>query len=1038
MTEHTEPTTPETEPVVTAETAFSAPTEREARPFSDVAAILETTPSGKEALTRLAALDRLDEPDPHIPGKTRAEAIIEAGKKALARERFELAVRQKVKRDTRRLHLNKDQAKQLYDLEIAKYVTEEANWEQKIFEERFQKHNAIGGNEGPRQKFIDWKIANPSSSIPGETGRRQRGVPGGPSVNEQTTAILGARPIEMVNYEEARWEWVTFETKLFVAGLQSLGYLDSEMLSNIGVDKARRRGQKGIELQTTEKQAYLDGLSDKIAGFSTKKMMEERMKMMEREAKVREDLAQEDQPNLTFRDKELPVNPATWSRNFRSFQDKWRKSVKWRMVIGASLFAIGTTAALAGAPLVTALAFGTRASLSGLSAGLGTTLGLEGWWRKWEERRKQGLGNALFNPDNISKITGHGPQIHQLQEYLAANLAATAEESRSERQERPTDQPEARETEKRLLDEFYRRLKLKTQEKWQKEIYKLTTEEVEKRKSKLTNEIFLQTVTADFYKINLETGNNIRNQDALLDIAIHRNSVQKRRRRILRWVTSIGAGLAVGTAVSVLGMNRAAAAAERAANVTQVPIPGAGGPPTETPPIGPGAPTPSGPPSGVLPPIEPNTPGAPPIAGAVAPPLTSTEVPGAHEASDAFAPKSIEWSHGAGEKPVKVGDWVDRNHVKIGGKTFEVINNKINVGVDINHDGIADAGRSVDIDVTSGRGLYEGHTIQAWDKDVDFDTEGKFDLVARTGRIVDVTGDGKVDIQVWSDDKGLLHANHDINIKGFSLDNQPITDATKLASSDEVFTRAIKFEHFVPHDGVNLSDPAAVAKDIAHQYEVCVGSNYTIGDHGELLNYNAAAEQKLAAYLAKDPSFLEHLKDGKFNAADLQKIHENAVLKGLTAPVAPTIPEPSTPAAPENPISGLEQHIGDWDTLKEIYKTPVPDNLKDQLFEAVKKSNLMDEQNLANLKQSFTRKGVEIFTHSTQSGNIDGIAIHYPNASDGYEFKFPADKAIPKLDLTPAPTPPKPNVDVARDDASRLQKTRNLIANLFGGDQNRT
>ena len=223
------------------------------------------------------------------------------------------------------------------------------------------------------------------------------------------------------------------------------------------------------------------------------------------------------------------------------------------------------------------------------------------------------------------------------------------------------------------------------------------------------------------------------------------------------------------------------------------------------------------------------------ITGAIVPASLVETVATNHSPVQAWAPHS---------------EWVSQAHdkIQIGGHEYSVENGMVKgVGVDLaGHDGVADAGKLVDIDIKTGIGHIEGHEVHASVKELG---EGKVTFVAREGAMVDVSGDGKVETQIWAGKDGLK-VSHDINVKGFNIDGHAVTGADQVTDQAEVFKHQFKFRAFVPHDGVDLKDVGAVNHDLAHQMAVVDFHSYNfIGENFILdptkLSVSEAYYQKL-------------------------------------------------------------------------------------------------------------------------------------------------------------------------------------------------
>jgi hypothetical protein len=305
--------------------------------------------------------------------------------------------------------------------------------------------------------------------------------------------------------------------------------------------------------------------------------------------------------------------------------------------------------------------------------------------------------------------------------------------------------------------------------------------------------------------------------------------------------------------------------------------------------------------------------------------------PGGETARETFTAPSAEISPPAPGTPIKwsfpgleemKGKWIDNNTVEIAGtKYYGVIREGgkfyIKVGVDTNYDGLADPGKKVLIDVETGRGVFEGKTVYAFDKGE------RFELVARSHAMVDVNRDGQVESAFWIDNKGVCHLSHDLNPKGLEIEGQSYNDwyNSNIANKtpDElqrlnIFDLKVEFKNFVPHDNVNLNDPKAVAKDLARQIAAVESSNYHLGEKGALIleekRFKISQEviaEELGKKFQSDHSFFEKVRDNGLALEEWQKLRpeinkavENRLLS-ITTQLEEKIP------SERKIISGVEQ-----------------------------------------------------------------------------------------------------------------------------------
>lgn len=280
----------------------------------------------------------------------------------------------------------------------------------------------------------------------------------------------------------------------------------------------------------------------------------------------------------------------------------------------------------------------------------------------------------------------------------------------------------------------------------------------------------------------------------------------------------------------------------------------------------------------------------------VGPPSPPVEpsLPPSHEV---FSPHNIQWTPTGDGHPITVGEWLNDHQVEIGGNTYDVTDGKIMVDVDIDHDGLPD-GPKIPVSAENGQGYYNGELYQAFDKDTLYGGNAlgdRFNLLARGGKMIEV-GNGGINSQIYADSEGL-HASHDVNVKGFKIDGQTITDSKMITSSEELFKHNFEFNQFVPHDGVDPNNMLAVADDLAHQYESVVGSNYDVGTNGELLNYHGdRVEGELALRLMEnfeaDPNLYRQTLTQGLDPDIIRPLHNNVINDlGLA-------PEPSAPQTP--------------------------------------------------------------------------------------------------------------------------------------------
>lgn len=302
--------------------------------------------------------------------------------------------------------------------------------------------------------------------------------------------------------------------------------------------------------------------------------------------------------------------------------------------------------------------------------------------------------------------------------------------------------------------------------------------------------------------------------------------------------------------------------------------------------------------------------------------------------------KHINWHSWKGGE-VDVGKWIDGSHVSIDGHNYDVLKDAsgklfIETGVDVNHDGIIDASAGkAKVFLESGAGYYKDQVGFAWDKDVDLPAghqgEGKFDLVFRTDQVMDVSGDGMAESSFYFDDHGVAHLNHEgINPAGVKIDGQDLaswqSDPTKLAElKANIFNHDIKFDHFVLHNGIDVNDHAAVAKDFAHQYALAQESSYDYDPATKSQIFNevkmGSAENLWAknfqTALDQNPKFAEYVTSHKgLTTKEWQTFlkdphYLDQFKEAGTAPTKPTTPvEQTTPATGvEKPFDGVIEKI---------------------------------------------------------------------------------------------------------------------------------
>jgi len=292
------------------------------------------------------------------------------------------------------------------------------------------------------------------------------------------------------------------------------------------------------------------------------------------------------------------------------------------------------------------------------------------------------------------------------------------------------------------------------------------------------------------------------------------------------------------------------------------------------------------------PPVQPaETPG---VQLAETPDVQPAETPGVQPAETSEVPH-VEISPPAPETPIKWsfpgldkemnGKWIDDRTIEIEGEKYNVKIEGgkfyIEVGVDTNYDGLADPGEKALINVETGRGVFKGKTVYAFDKGE------RFELVARSHAMVDVNGDGEVESAFWIDNKGVCHLSHDLNPKGLEIEGQSYNDWYNADIADKtpdelqrlnIFDLKVEFKNFVPHDNVNLNDPTAIAKDLARQIAAVESSNYHLGEKGALILEEKRfkiSQEVIAEELGKkfqDRSFFEKVRDNGLALEEWQKL----------------------------------------------------------------------------------------------------------------------------------------------------------------------